>query len=109
MRFQDLLLSAATLALMKGFHSNIVSDLLGHGTAGLTLHTHFHLLPAMHQQAATAMDAILAGQPKSLGVPIGVVVSIGTSDTGALVPPVPLFPHLLWILVARAHGSRTHQ
>jgi hypothetical protein len=35
--------------------------MLGHSTVGLTLDTYSHLLPAKHQQAAAAMDAILAG------------------------------------------------
>jgi integrase len=58
-RFHDLRHTAATLALMQGVHPKVVSDMLGHGTVGLTLDTYSHLLPAMHQQAAAAMDAIL--------------------------------------------------
>ncbi len=42
-------------------HPKVVSDMLGHGSVGLTLDTYSHLLPAMHQQADAAMDAILAG------------------------------------------------
>lgn len=60
-RFHDLRHTAATLALMQGVHPKVVSDMLGHGTVGLTLDTYSHLLPAMHHQAAAAMDAILAG------------------------------------------------
>lgn len=60
-RFHDLRHTAATLALMQGVHPKVVSDMLGHSTIGLTLDTYSHLLPAMHQQAADAMDAILAG------------------------------------------------
>lgn len=60
-RFHDLRHTAATLALMQGVHPKVVSDMLGHGTVGLTLDTYSHLLPAMHQQAAAAMDAILGG------------------------------------------------
>jgi integrase len=60
-RFHDLRHTAATLALMQGVHPKVVSDMLGHGTVGLTLDTYSHLLPAMHQQAADAMDAILSG------------------------------------------------
>jgi integrase len=60
-RFHDLRHTAATLALMQGVHPKVVSDMLGHSTVGLTLDTYSHLLPAMHQQAAAAMDAILAG------------------------------------------------
>jgi integrase len=60
-RFHDLRHTAATLALIQGVHPKVVSDMLGHGSVGLTLDTYSHLLPAMHQQAAAAMDAILAG------------------------------------------------
>jgi integrase len=60
-RFHDLRHTAATLALMQGVHPKVVSDMLGHSTVGLTLDTYSHLLPAMHQQAASAMDAILSG------------------------------------------------
>jgi integrase len=60
-RFHDLRHTAATLLLMQGVHPKVVSDMLGHSTVGLTLDTYSHLLPAMHQQAAAAMDAILAG------------------------------------------------
>jgi integrase len=59
-RFHDLRHTAAMLALMQGVHPKVVSDMLGHGSVGLTLDTYSHLLPAMHQQAAAAMDAILA-------------------------------------------------
>ena len=60
-RFHDLRHTAATLALMQGVHPKVVSEMLGHGTIGLTLDTYSHLLPTMHQQAAAAMDAILTG------------------------------------------------
>ena len=60
-RFHDLRHTAATLALTQGVHPKVVSDMLGHSSVGLTLDTYSHLLPAMHQQAASAMDAILAG------------------------------------------------
>jgi integrase len=60
-RFHDLRHTAATLALKQGMHPKVVSDMLGHGTVGLTLDTYSHLLPGMHQEVATAMDAILAG------------------------------------------------
>jgi integrase len=60
-RFHDLRHTAATPALMQGVHPRVVSDMLGHGRVGLALDTYSHLLLAMHQQAATTMDAILAG------------------------------------------------
>jgi integrase len=52
--------TAATLLLGQGIHPKIVGDLLGHATVSLTLDTYSHLLPAMHQQAAAAMDALLS-------------------------------------------------
>jgi integrase len=60
-RFHDLRHTAATLALLQGVHPKVVSEMLGHSTIGLTLDTYSHLLPTMHEQAAAAMDAILAG------------------------------------------------
>jgi integrase len=59
--FYDPWHTAATLALMRGVHPKVVSDMLLHGTVGLTLDTYSHLLSAMRQQAAAAMDAILTG------------------------------------------------
>jgi integrase len=59
-RFHDLRHTAATLLLAQGVHPKVVSELLGHSTIGLTLDTYSHMLPAMHQQAAAAMDAIIA-------------------------------------------------
>jgi integrase len=53
--------TAATLALIQGAHLKVVSEMLGHGTVGLTLDTYSHLLPTMHKQAPEAMDAILTG------------------------------------------------
>ena len=59
-RLHDLRHIAATLALMQGVPPKVVSDMLGHSTVGLTLDTYSHLLPAMDQRAAAAMDAIVA-------------------------------------------------
>ena len=44
---------------MQGVHPKMDSDMVGDGTVGLTPDTSSHLLPAMHQQAAAATDAIL--------------------------------------------------
>lgn len=60
-RFHDLRHTAATLALMQGVHPKVVSEMLGHGSIGLTLDTYRHMLPAMHQQAADALERVLAG------------------------------------------------
>ena len=46
---------------MQSVQLRVISDMLGHGSVGLTLVTYSLLLPAMHQHAAAAMDAIFAG------------------------------------------------
>jgi integrase len=61
-RFHNLRHTAVTLLLLQGTPAKVVSDMLRHGTSGLTLDTYSHLLPLMHQQAAAAIDAILARQ-----------------------------------------------
>jgi hypothetical protein len=43
------------------FHLKVDFDVLGYGTVGLTLDTYLHVLPALHQRVASAIDAILAG------------------------------------------------
>jgi integrase len=58
-RFHDLRHTAATLLLSQGVHPKVVSEMLGHASISLTLDTYSHLVPAMHAQAAAAMDALL--------------------------------------------------
>jgi integrase len=58
-RFHDLRHTAATLLLSQGVHPKVVSEMLGHATISLTLDTYSHLVPAMHAQAAAAMDTML--------------------------------------------------
>lgn len=59
--FQDLRHTFATLALGQGVHPKVVSDALGHASIAITLDTYSHVIPAMHQQAAEALDAVLQG------------------------------------------------
>jgi integrase len=58
-RFHDLRHTAATLLLSQCVHVKLVSEMLGHTTITPTLDTYSHLIPAMHGDAAAAMDAIL--------------------------------------------------
>lgn len=58
-RFHDMRHTAATLLLSRGVHVKLVSEMLGHATIVLTLDVYSHLIPAMHGDAAAAMDAIL--------------------------------------------------
>jgi integrase len=57
-RFHDMRHTAATILLTKGIHHKLVSDMLGHASAMLTLDTYSHVIPAMHADAAAAMDAV---------------------------------------------------
>lgn len=58
-RFHDMRHTAATLLLSKNIHVKQVSEMLGHATIVLTLDTYSHVIPAMHGDAAAAMDSIL--------------------------------------------------
>lgn len=58
-RFHDLRHTAATLLLGRGVHPKVVSEMLGHATITLTLDTYSHLVPALHAEAAAAMDDLL--------------------------------------------------
>jgi integrase len=57
-RFHDMRHTAATILLAKGVHVKLVSEMLGHSTITLTLDTYSHVIPAMHGDAAAAMDAV---------------------------------------------------
>ncbi len=61
MRFHDLRHSAATLALGKGIHPKIVSDMLGHSSIAITLDLYSHVPPTMAREAASALDSVLRG------------------------------------------------
>ncbi|MFT4040963.1 MAG: tyrosine-type recombinase/integrase [Thermomicrobiales bacterium] len=59
-RFHDMRHTAATILLAKGVHVKLVSEMLGHSTITLTLDTYSHIIPAMHGDAAAAMDAVFS-------------------------------------------------
>ncbi len=58
-RFHDLRHTCATLLLAKGVHPKLVQALLGHASIGITMYHYSHWAPAMGDQAATAMEAVL--------------------------------------------------
>jgi integrase len=58
-RVHDLRHSTASILLEAGTHPKVVQDLLGHSTVRLTLDTYSHVTPALHEQAARKMDALL--------------------------------------------------
>ena len=59
MRFHDLRHTAATLMLQQGVHPKVVQERLGHSDISLTLNTYSHVLPAMQEEAAEALDSLI--------------------------------------------------
>ena len=51
----------ATLALQAGVHPKIVSERLGHGDVGVTLNTYSHAIPALEEEAAARVAALVFG------------------------------------------------
>jgi integrase len=73
-RFHDLRHTTAILLLGQGVHPKVVADLLGHSTISITLDLYSHSTPALHRQAALALEALLATEgvaapPVSRGTP----------------------------------------
>ena len=59
-RIHDLRHSCATLLLAQGVSPRVVMETLGHSQVSLELNTYSHVLPALKDDAASKMDAILA-------------------------------------------------
>jgi integrase len=59
LRFHDLRHTAATLLLAQGVHPRLVMEILGHSQISLTMNTYSHVIPAMQEEVAAKMDAIL--------------------------------------------------
>jgi integrase len=60
-RLHDLRHTHATLALQAGVHPKVVQERLGHASVKVTLDTYSHVMPPMHQEAATRVAAIVDG------------------------------------------------
>ncbi len=60
-RFHDLRHTHATLALRAGIHPKVVQERLGHATIAITLDTYSHAIPAMQEEAATKVAALVFG------------------------------------------------
>jgi integrase len=58
-RFHDLRHTHATLALTAGVHPKVVSERLGHANVAITLDTYSHAIPAMQEDAAAKVAALL--------------------------------------------------
>ena len=60
-RFHDLRHTAATLLLAQGVDPRTIMETLGHSQISLTLNTYSHVLPALQEEAAKKLDAVLGG------------------------------------------------
>ncbi|MGI8727762.1 MAG: tyrosine-type recombinase/integrase [Solirubrobacterales bacterium] len=58
-RLHDLRHTHATLALQAGVHPKVVQERLGHATISITLDVYSHAIPAMHEEAASRVAALL--------------------------------------------------
>ena len=58
-RLHDLRHTHATLALSAGVHAKVVSERLGHANIGITLDTYSHCLPALSEEAACLVAALM--------------------------------------------------
>lgn len=60
-RFRDLRHTHATQALSAGLHPKVVSERLGHSTVSITLDTYSHVIPALQEEAAEQVAALVFG------------------------------------------------
>ncbi len=58
-RLHDLRHTHATLALAAGIHPKVVSERLGHATVSLTLDVYSHAVPALSEEAAGIIAALV--------------------------------------------------
>jgi len=66
-RLHDTRHTWATLALEAGVSAKVVSDRLGHANVGFTLTTYTHSVPALQQEAARKVAALIYGDEGALG------------------------------------------
>jgi integrase len=59
-RLHDLRRTHATLALQAGVHVKVVAERLGHSSAKVTLDVYSQAIPAMQEDAATKVAALIA-------------------------------------------------
>ena len=64
-RVHDLRHSYASAALVAGVSAKVVSDRLGHSTIAITLDTYSHVLPALDEEAADRVAALIVGSASS--------------------------------------------
>lgn len=66
-RLHDLRHTHATLALAAGVHPKVVQERLGHSNIGTTLDTYSHAIPAMQEDAASRVAALVDADAPAIG------------------------------------------
>lgn len=61
-RFHDLRHTHASLALQAGIHPKVVSERLGHASIAITMDTYSHAIPALQEDAAERVAALVFGE-----------------------------------------------
>jgi integrase len=67
-RFHDLRHSFASLALAAGVHVKVVQERVGHANSSITLDIYSHSVPAMHEEAAERVAALIFAADPELTV-----------------------------------------
>ncbi len=65
-RLHDLRHTWATLALRAGVHPKVVQERLGHSSISITLDVYSHAIPAMQEEAAELVAALVAGNAEAV-------------------------------------------
>jgi integrase len=73
--------TAATLLLSEGVHPRVVMELLGHSQMRTTTDIYSHVMPALAQEAADRMSALLSAEPPAPSGPR--IIEIGSRATTA--------------------------
>lgn len=67
----DLRHTHATLALQAGVHPKVVQERLGHATVSITLDVYAHAIPAMQEEAASKVAALVGRETSEPHLPTG--------------------------------------
>ena len=80
MGFHSLRHTMATTGLSHGLHAKVIQERLGHSRISQTLDTYSHVIPELHEEAASVLEEALLLDEKSAGA--------GASDQRQLLLPV---------------------
>ena len=59
MRFHDLRHTFASLMLLRGAKTKVISEALGHSSAAFTMDTYSHIIEGMQSEAMALLDEVL--------------------------------------------------